>query len=106
MIRVGVPRALLYYQYFPMWRAFLEALGAEVVVSSPTTKQEVAKGSACLVAETCLPVKVFCGHVHSLIGLCDYLFIPSIRSVGPGEFNCSKFLGLPDMMRAAVPQAP
>ncbi|HOL17373.1 MAG TPA: acyl-CoA dehydratase activase-related protein, partial [Bacillota bacterium] len=28
--RVGIPRALFYYTYFPMWQAFLEKLGVEV----------------------------------------------------------------------------
>ncbi len=36
MTRVGIPRALLYHQYYPMWRTFFEHLGAEVVVSKPT----------------------------------------------------------------------
>lgn len=31
MIRIGIPRALLYYQYYPMWQTFFEELGAEVV---------------------------------------------------------------------------
>lgn len=106
MVRVGIPRALLYYQYYPMWKTFLQALGAEVITSSPTTKKEVNFGISRMVAETCLPVKVFCGHVYSLIGKCDFLFIPSVRSMEPKVYNCSKFLGLPDMIRAVVPEAP
>jgi len=106
MSRVGIPRALLYYQYYPMWRAFLEELGAEVITSSPTTREELTAGCSRMVPETCLPVKVFCGHVSSLVGKCDYLFIPSIRSLEPRVYNCSKFLGLPDMIRAVVPEAP
>lgn len=37
MMRVGIPRALLYYQYYPAWKTFFEEMGAEVVVSPPTT---------------------------------------------------------------------
>lgn len=106
MAKVGIPRALVYYQYHPMWKAFFEHLGAEVVVSEPTNRETVAKGSARVVAETCLPAKVFCGHVISLVGKCDYMFIPSIRSLKESSYNCSKFLGLPDMVRAAVPECP
>ncbi len=29
MIKVGIPRALLYYQYYPMWKTFFEELGAK-----------------------------------------------------------------------------
>ncbi|MBU2609087.1 MAG: hypothetical protein KKF26_07200, partial [Chloroflexi bacterium] len=41
MIRVGIPRALLYYQYYPAWKTFFEELGAEVVVSAPTSQAAV-----------------------------------------------------------------
>lgn len=106
MIKVGIPRALLYYQYYPMWKTFFEELGAEVVVSPPTTQAMLSSGSSRVVADTCLPVKVFCGHVLSLVGECDYIFIPAVRSVESKVYNCSKFLGLPDMTRAVIPEAP
>ncbi len=106
MIRVGIPGALLYYQYFPAWKAFFEQLGAEVVVSSPTTRKMLAEGSARVVADTCLPIKIFLGHVLSLVGECDYIFIPAIRSMQKKVYNCSKFLGLPDMTRAVIPESP
>ena len=106
MTRVGIPRALLYYQYYPMWKTFFEVLGAEVVVSPPTTKDILASGSSRVVAETCLPVKIFCGHALSLADKCDYTFIPAIRSVRRKTYNCSKFLGLPDMTKAVIPECP
>ena len=106
MIRIGIPRALLYYQYYPMWQTFFEELGAEVVVSPPTTQAMLAEGSARVVADTCLPVKVFLGHVLSLVEKCDWIFIPAVRSVQNNVFNCSKFLGLPDMTRAVIPESP
>ena len=106
MIKIGIPRALLYYQYYPMWQTFFEELGAEVIVSPPTTQLMLSDGSSRLVADTCLPVKVFVGHVLSLVDKCDYIFIPAIRSMKSKSYNCSKFLGLPDMTRAVVPEAP
>ena len=106
MTKVGIPRALLYYQYFPMWQAFFQELGAEVVVSPPTSKAMVISGSSRVVADTCLPVKVFLGHVLSLVGKCDYLFIPAVRSLKCKVYNCSKLLGLPDMTKAVIPEAP
>ena len=106
MIRVGIPRALLYYQYYLMWKTFFEELGAEVVISTPTTKVTMAEGSSRVVADTCLPAKVYIGHVLSLVEKCDYVFIPAIRSLKSKTYNCAKFLGLPDMTRAVVPEAP
>ena len=106
MTTVGIPRALLYYQYYPMWKTFFEHLGAEVVVSPPTTRKTLAEGAARVVADTCLPVKVFTGHIISLVGSCDCIFIPVVRSLKRKSYNCSKFLGLPDMTRAVIPEAP
>ena len=106
MIRVGIPRALLYYQYYPAWKTFFEELGAEVVVSPPTTLATLSSGSSRVVADTCLPVKVFLGHVLSLIAESDYIFVPAVRSVKRKVYNCAKFLGLPDMTSAVIPEAP
>lgn len=106
MTTVGIPRALLYYQYYPMWKTFFEHLGAEVVVSQPTTRATLAEGAARLVADTCLPAKVFVGHVLSLADKCDCIFIPVVRSLKKKTYNCAKFLGLPDMTRAVVPGSP
>jgi len=106
MIRVGIPRALLYYQYLPMWKTFFEELGVEVIVSPPTTQTILAAGSSRVVADTCLPAKVFMGHVLSLTDKCDFIFIPAIRSLKSKSYNCSKFLGLPDMTRAVIPESP
>lgn len=105
-MKIGIPRALLYYQYLPAWKTFFEELGAEVVISPSTTQSMVTDGSSRVVADTCLPVKVFLGHVIWLADKCDRIFIPAVRSVEPKVYNCSKFLGLPDMTRAVIPEAP
>lgn len=105
-MRIGIPRGLFYYQHYPMWSTFFEQLGAEVVVSPPTTRDILMSGCSRLIAETCLPVKVFCGHVLSLADKCDHVFIPSIRSLEPKVYNCPKSIGLPDMIRVAVPECP
>ena len=106
MIKVGIPRALLYYQYYPMWKTFFEALGAEVEVSLPTNKTALNLGVSRAVADTCLPVKILLGHAISLIDKCDCLFIPAVTSLGRKTYNCSKIIGLPNMTRALVPECP
>ncbi|MBE9469774.1 MAG: hypothetical protein IMY78_00825 [Chloroflexi bacterium] len=92
MIKVGIPRALYYYQYYPACKAFFEELGAETVLSPPTNKAILSSGSARAVGETCLPVKVFFGHVRFLVDKCDCVFIPAIRSLGRKAYHCSKLL--------------
>jgi len=106
-IKIGVPRALLYYNFYPAWKAFFNELGAEVVLSPKTNKKIVDDGVSNTVDEACLPVKVFFGHVLNLKekGV-DYIFVPRIVSVEKKRYLCAKFLGLPDLVRASLSDIP
>jgi predicted nucleotide-binding protein (sugar kinase/HSP70/actin superfamily) len=104
-MRVGIPRALGYYNYYPFWFGFFEALGIETVLSDTTSKQMVSAGSALVVSETCLPVKVFVGHILNLLNKgVKTIYVPSIQSIDHKIYNCSKIRGLPDLIRNVVKQ--
>lgn len=105
-MKIGIPRGLLYYQYLPLWKVFFEQLGAEVVTSASTNEETLRIGCSRIVGDVCLPVKVYCGHAVSLVGECDYLFIPSVHAMDKGVYNCPKFIGVPDLVRMAVPEGP
>lgn len=105
-MRVGVPRALAFFRYHPAWTAFFERLGVEVVISPPTTRATLEAGLPYAVSEACLPVKLFFGHVRALIGQVDYILVPSIRRLASGSTNCARQIGLPDMLRATMPDLP
>lgn len=96
---IGVPRALLYFEYFAFWSAFLSALGASLAVSPETNRMILDSGVKVCVDESCLPVKVFHGHVEFLKQKAEWLLVPRIVSVVPREYTCPKLLGLPDMVR-------
>ncbi|OPZ89776.1 MAG: 2-hydroxyglutaryl-CoA dehydratase, D-component [Firmicutes bacterium ADurb.Bin419] len=104
--KVGIPRALFYYQYFPLWNTFFEELGAEVVVSGNTSKKIIDNGSKTCVDEACLPIKIFYGHVIDIKDKVDFLFIPRFTSVSTREYICPKFGGLPDMVRNTFKDLP
>ncbi len=105
--KIGIPRALLYYKYYPLWKSFFEGLGYEVVTSGQTNQKILQSGIRRAIDESCLPVKVFLGHILDLIerGV-NYLFIPRIESVERRHFVCSKFLGLPDIVRNCIKELP
>ncbi|MEA2086489.1 MAG: acyl-CoA dehydratase activase-related protein, partial [Candidatus Caldatribacteriota bacterium] len=105
-LRIGLPQALLYYEYFPLWKNFLEGLGVEVINSGPTTKEILDLGVKSAISEVCFPVKVFYGHVMSLKDRVDYLFIPRLVCVEKGAYFCPKFLGLPDMVKSSLSPLP
>lgn len=102
-MKIGIPRALSYYDFFPFWYGFFSDLGIEIVLSDPTTKQTMSTGSSLVVPETCLPVKVYVGHILNLLDKgVDKIFVPSIQSIAPKIYNCSKIRGLPDLIRNVV----
>jgi predicted nucleotide-binding protein (sugar kinase/HSP70/actin superfamily) len=81
-------------------------MGAEVVVSPETNKAVLDAGLRSALDEACLPVKLFFGHVLALMGSVDYLLVPRLISVEPKAYICPKFIGLPDMLRARIPNLP
>lgn len=99
-LRIGIPRALIYYYYYPIWNTFFQELGCEVVVSDETSKNMIDEGIRVTVQEICVPIKIFNSHVIDLIKKdVDYIFIPRMVSINKYETFCPKFLGLPDMAR-------
>ncbi|MBM7854689.1 putative nucleotide-binding protein (sugar kinase/HSP70/actin superfamily) [Desulfohalotomaculum tongense] len=104
---VGIPRALLYYYYYPLWKEFFKTLGCEVIISDKTNKAILNDGLSHCVDEACLPVKLAFGHVLNLAAKkVDYIFIPRLVSVAKGEYICPKFLGFPDMVKHSLTGLP
>ncbi len=105
-IKVGIPRALLYYRFYPLWKTFFNSLGIEVVVSGKTTKKLLRDGLKYAPDEACLSIKVAFGHVKDLIGKVDHLFLPRLVSLERETYICPKFIGFPDMIRSAFDNLP
>lgn len=101
-IRIGIPYALYFYEYYPLWKEFLTRLGAEVILSKPTNKNILDLGVRSSLSEVCLPVKIFYGHVLSLADQVDYILIPRMVCVEKGAFFCPKIIGLPDMVKSSI----
>lgn len=102
-MRIGLPRALAYYEYAPLWRTFFETLGAEVVISGPTTRATLQLATSRAAGDLCLPAKVFVGHLLALVDQVDLLFVPSLRRPLPTATHCAKIVGLPDLARSVLP---
>ncbi|MDZ7336024.1 MAG: acyl-CoA dehydratase activase [candidate division KSB1 bacterium] len=77
--RIGIPRSLYWYDQFPFWRTYFEALGFQVTISDETNRPIVIKGVESRVAEPCFPITVAHGHIQNLIekGV-DFIFLPNI----------------------------
>ncbi len=98
-MKIGIPRALLYFYYGPFWEKFFEELNIEVIVSDVTSKELIDKGIKQSVPEICVPIKIYVGHVLNLLERdVDYIFVPRMVSISEGEHFCPKFTGLPDLL--------
>jgi len=106
-VKIGIPRALYYYEHYPFWETYFHKLGFEIVLSRKTNKEIMDWGVFYAVDGACLPVKIYHGHVYDLVQKnVDYIFIPRIISVVQREYICPKFMGLPDMICSSVPNLP
>ena len=103
---IGIPRALHYYTFIPLWERFFYELGMKVVESGPTNKHIVDLGVKTAVTDACAPIKIFQGHAEALARKADVVFIPRVVSFEGGYVFCPKFLGLPDMVKATVDNLP
>jgi predicted nucleotide-binding protein (sugar kinase/HSP70/actin superfamily) len=100
---IGIPQALLYHRFAPMWLHFFRALNCRVLVSPKTNRQILEQGIRAAIDETCLAVKIFLGHVAHLADKVDYIFIPRVVSLYKGEDLCVKFFALGDIVRNTFP---
>ena len=101
-MKIGFPRALFYFDYFPFWAGFFHQLDIEVVTSPPTHRQIMEQGLKKASDETCLPLKLLAGHIQALKDV-DAIFLPRMVSVEADTYTCPKFLGIPESLFSAVP---
>ena len=101
-MKIGIPRAFYYHSYPGLWECFFRRLGHEPVVSPPSTQATLHKASAQTETEGCLPQKLFDGHVLSLIGKVDAVFVARIISIVKKYNCCPRFGALLDATRAGI----
>ena len=102
-IKVGIPRALLYYRYGVLWKTFFELLGCNVVLSPETNKQILELGVNNTIDECCLSYKIYVGHVLYLSKICDYILIPRVCDYGKKDKVCTRFNGIYDDIKYKIP---
>ncbi|KXS48447.1 acyl-CoA dehydratase activase-related protein [Halanaerobium congolense] len=101
---IGIPRALLYYYYFPFWLKLFSELNLKTVISDNTSRDLLDQGVKKSLSEICVPIKVIIGHILNLDQKdVDYIFLPRFRSLRKNVVLCPKFLGLPDMVSHSLP---
>ncbi len=104
---VGIPRALLVYDYAPLLIGFLNALDTRVIVSSKTTKEIMEKSVELSYTDSCFPLKLLHGHAASLAGT-NYILYPCAIRLGEKEgqenqkYSCPLVQASPYIIRQVI----
>jgi len=98
-VNIGIPRALLYHEFGELWTNFFTNAGIPFTVSDSTNLTILNHGTELAIDESCLPLKIYLGHVQSLLERCTHIFIPRVVGYHDNFFLCAKFAGLPDIVR-------
>lgn len=103
-MKIGLPKALLYYYYAPLWKAFFNELGVNYIESNDTTSKTLILGKEKSIDESCLALKIYLGHIEELKDKCDYILVPRIYSLVKTEQVCTNFNCLYDLVRNTFPK--
>ena len=95
-IKIGIPRALLYYRYGVLWKNFFETLGCNVVLSPETNREILEIGINNTIDECCLSYKIYIGHVLYLRDICDYILVTRVCDYGRKDKVCTRLNGTYD----------
>ena len=98
-VKIGIPKALLFYKYGNLWCSFFEELGCDIVISPNTNREILEYGNKYSVDEACLSMKIYMGHVYYLLDKCDYILVPRIICLKKNEKLCTNFSALYDLIR-------
>lgn len=101
-MKIGIPKAMSYYQSPVFYDTFFRSLGIDVVYSDDTNKKIIEDGKKYSIDEDCLASKIYIGHVANLVSRkdkenIDYIFIPRISYFGKRETVCVKFYAMYDI---------
>ncbi len=91
---VGIPRALLVYDYAPLLIGFLNALDARVVLSSQTNNAIMEQAIELSYTDSCFPMKLLHGHAAMLKDV-DYVLYPCAIRLGEKDGDASQKYSCP-----------
>jgi predicted CoA-substrate-specific enzyme activase len=83
-LTVGLPRALLVYDFAPLLIGYLNALNVKIVLSNKTNKEITEKAVEIAYTDSCFPIKLLHGHADSLKNT-DFMLFPCAIRLGMKE---------------------
>ncbi len=99
---IGIPRAFYYHTHPGLWEAFFRNLGFGTLLSEKSSEKLLKSAIPHSESEHCLAHKLFDGHLLSLLGKADAVFIPRLLSLTKKHICCAKFAAIPDAARWGI----
>ncbi len=106
---IGIPMSLATYQFLPLWSAFFDQLGYNLVVSRPSSSMTRLRGDNLAAPDFCFPAKVSLGHVADLLdnAQVDHIFLPSLlenqqNDATSRSYLCPMIINMPYYSKAAL----
>jgi predicted CoA-substrate-specific enzyme activase len=81
---VGIPRAMMVYDYAPLLIGYLNDLGVRTLLSGKTNKEITEHAVELAYTDSCFPIKLLHGHAEALKNA-DYIIFPSAIRLGRKE---------------------
>jgi predicted nucleotide-binding protein (sugar kinase/HSP70/actin superfamily) len=100
---IGIPRGLSYFLDEFNWEEFFNIIGYSVRYSENSSVKIFELGNKYAGSDQCFPVKVYYGHVISLLEKTKNIFIPQYISFQEGTYCCPKVIGLPGLIKNSIP---
>ena len=98
-MKIGIPKALHYHKYGFLWKKFLEYLDIPYIVSVSTNKNILENGKKNSTDETCIPCKIYLGHINYLKDKCDKVLVPRFLGIEKQRIECIKFNSIYDVVK-------
>ena len=103
-IKIGIPRAFLYYRYGVLWKSFFENIGCKVIISPETNREILDLGINNTIDECCLSYKIYIGHALYISKSCDYILVSRVCDYGKKDKVCTRFNGTYDNLKYLIPK--
>lgn len=100
---IGIPMGLSYFIGIFDWEVFFNILGYNVEYSEKSNSKIFEIGNKYVGSDQCFPVKLYYGHIVSLLKKTQNIFIPQYTSLEKGTYSCPKIISLPYLVKNSIP---
>ena len=102
-IKIGLPRALTYYEDNIFWQSFLRKLDYKVVIGPPIDDDIINLGKEYIKENNCQAYLAYIGEVIYLERICDYVLITSIVNYQDNYECCPRIKSIYNTVKTLIP---